>query len=138
MAADVHVPSRARAAADWDLLGSRQVNDRADHDVIPVTSARGDFKRKKFMVRGASVDFHRWVAHFGNDDDQRVDRRNTIPAGGERRAIDLAGGERVMRSIELWYDADTIRGRRAQVRALGMRQRRVFTISSARSLLGWM
>lgn len=114
-------PSRARATADWDLLGSRQVNDRVDHDVIPVTSTRGDFRRIKFLVRGASVDFHRVVVHFGNGDDQRVEMRNTIPAGGESRAIDLPGGDRVIRSIEFWYDANTIRGRRAQVRALGMR-----------------
>lgn len=114
-------PSRARATTDWDVLGSRQVNDRADHDVIAVTSTRGDFRRIKFLVRGASVDFHRVVVHFGNGDDQRVEMRNTIPAGGESRAIDLPGGDRVIRSIEFWYDANTIRGRRAQVRALGMR-----------------
>lgn len=105
-------PSRARATADWDLLGSRQVNDRVDHDVIAVTSSRGDFRRIKFLVRGASVDFHRVVVHFGNGDDQRVEMRNTIPAGGESRAIDLPGGDRVIRSIEFWYDANTIRGRR--------------------------
>lgn len=114
-------PARARGLADWDLLGARAVNDRADHDVIAVTSARGDFRRIKFTVQRASVDFHRVVVHFGNGSDQRVEMRNTIPAGGESRAIDLEGTERVIRSIEFWYDANTIRGRRAQVRAFGMR-----------------
>jgi hypothetical protein len=114
-------PSRAGARADWDLLGTRQVNDRADHDVIVVTSARGDFRRIKFTVQRASVDFHRVLVHFGNGSDQRVEMRNTIPAGGESRAIDLDGNERVIKSIEFWYDANTIRGRRAQVRAFGMR-----------------
>lgn len=114
-------PARVAAGADWDLLGSRQVNDRADHDVIQVSASRGDFKRVKFTVRGASVDFHRVVIHFGNGDDQKVEMRNTIPAGGESRAIDLEGKDRVIRSIEFWYDANTIRGRRAQVRAFGLR-----------------
>lgn len=114
-------PARAGGLADWDLLGTRAVNDRADHDVIAVTSARGDFRRIKFTVQRASVDFHRVVVHFGNGGDQRVDLRNTIPAGGESRAIDLDGKDRVIRSVEFWYDANTIRGRRAQVRVFGMR-----------------
>lgn len=106
---------------DWDLLGQRQVNDRADHDLITVTSRRGDFRRIKLTVQRAPVDFHRVVVHYGNGADQRVELRNTIPAGGESRVIDLEGGERVIRSVEFWYDANTIRGRRAQVRAFGMR-----------------
>jgi hypothetical protein len=114
-------PGRARALADWDLLGSRQVNDRVDHDVITVGARDGEYRRIKFTVQRASVDFHRVVVHFGNGRDQRVELRNTIPAGGETRAIDLDGNERVIRSIEFWYDANTIRGRRAQVRAFGMR-----------------
>ncbi|MCC6241400.1 MAG: DUF2541 family protein [Gemmatimonadaceae bacterium] len=107
--------------ADWDLLGQRQVNDRADHDLITVTSSRGDFRRIKLTVQRAPVDFHRVVVHYGNGSDQRIELRNTIPAGGESRVIDLEGGERVIRSVEFWYDANTIRGRRAQVRAFGMR-----------------
>jgi hypothetical protein len=114
-------PARARSGAQWDLLATRAVNDRVDHDVIAVTSARGDFRRIKLTVQRAPVDFHRVVVHFGNGSDQRIELRNTIPAGGESRAIDLEGSERVIRSIEFWYDANTARGRRAQVRAFGMR-----------------
>ena len=112
-------PSRAGAKADWDLLGTRQ--DPADHDIIAVSSSRGDFRRIKFSVQRASVDFHRVVVHFGNGSDQRVELRNTIKAGGESRAIDLEGNDRIIRSVEFWYDANTIRGRRAQVRLFGMR-----------------
>ena len=68
-------PSRARGLADWDLLGTRQVNDRVDHDVIAVTSTRGDFRRIKITVQRASVDFHRVVVHFGNGGDQRIEMR---------------------------------------------------------------
>lgn len=114
-------PASAGARADWDLLGTRAVNDRADHDVIAVSSQRGDFRRIKFTVQRASVDFHRVVVHFGNGSDQRIEMRNTIKAGGESRAIDLDGNDRVIRSVEFWYDANTIRGRRAQVRVFGMR-----------------
>lgn len=107
--------------ADWVLLGQRAVTDRADHDVIVVSATRGDFTRIKLTVQRAAVDFHRVVVHFGNGGKQEVELRNTIPAGGESRAIDLTGDDRVIRSVEFWYDAKTFRGRRAVVRLFGLR-----------------
>lgn len=109
------------AQGDWVLLGQRTVTDRADHDVIGVTAARGDFRSIKLTVQRASVDFHRVVVHFGNGTRQDVELRNTIPAGGESRAIDLAGADRVINRVEFWYDANTFRGRRAVVRLFGRR-----------------
>ena len=106
---------------DWVLLGTRAVNDRADHDVIPVTGARGDWQAIKLTVQRASVDFYRVVVHFGNGGQQEIQLRNTIPAGGETRAIDLTGPDRVINRVEFWYDANTIRGRRAVVRLFGRR-----------------
>lgn len=111
----------ARQDRGWELLGQRMVTDRADHDLIPVTASRGDFKKIKVTVARASVDFRRMVVHFGNGADQDIELRHTIPAGGESRVIDLEGGDRVIRSVELWYDANTIRGRRAMVRVYGQR-----------------
>jgi hypothetical protein len=112
--------NRAGRSSDWVLLGQRAVSDRVDHDVVNVGS-RGDFRRIKFTVQRSSVDFHRVVVHFGNGADQRIDIRQTIPAGGETRAIDLDGRDRVIRSIDFWYDANTLRGRDAQVRVFGFR-----------------
>ena len=106
----------AAAQGRWELLGERTVTDRLDHDRIAVTSARGDFRAIKLTVRRAPVDFHRVVVHYANGDDQEIALRDRIPAGGETRVIDLPGGERVIRSVEFWYDARTIRGRRAVVR----------------------
>ncbi|MGH7562704.1 MAG: hypothetical protein ACRENB_16980 [Gemmatimonadales bacterium] len=70
-------------------------------------------------MQRAPVDFHRVTVHFASGGNQQVELRNTIPAGGESRAIDLRGGDRVIRSVEFWYDARTIRGRRAVVRLFG-------------------
>lgn len=105
---------------NWVLLGQRTVTDRVDHDQIVVTAARGDFRAIKITVHRAAVDFHRVVVHFANGGDQEVEMRHTIPAGGETRAIDLRAGERVIRSVDFWYDARTIRGRRAVVRLHGL------------------
>jgi hypothetical protein len=108
------------ARGNWVLLGSRTVTDRADHDTVTVTGAKGDFKAIKIEVQRRAVDFHRVVIHFRNGDDQKVELRNTIRAGGESRVIDIDGRDRVIRSIDFWYDAATVgRGQRAVVRVLG-------------------
>ena len=106
--------------ANWVLLGQREVSDRTDHDAIPVTAARGEFRRVKFVVRRAPVRFHYVVVRYGNGSFETLDLRERIPAGDESRAVNLAGGDRVIRSIEFWYDADTT-GRRALVQAFGLR-----------------
>jgi hypothetical protein len=106
----------------WVQLGERNVTDKADHDRITVAASRGTFTAVKFEVMRHAVDFHKVVIHFGNGDDQNVELRNTIPAGGSSRVIDIDGANRVIRSIEFWYDASTMgRGRTATVRALGRR-----------------
>jgi hypothetical protein len=105
---------------NWVLLGQRTVTDRIDHDQIVVTATRGDFRSIKITVQRAAVDFHRVVVHFRNGGNQEVEMRHTIPAGGETRAIDLRAGDRVIRSVDFWYDARTIRGRRAVVRLFGL------------------
>ena len=113
------VAGAAFAAGNWLLLGERVVSDRLDHDSIAVTAGRGDLTAIKLTVHRRAVDFHRVVVHFANGGDQEVELRATIPAGGESRVIDLVGGDRVIRSIDLWYDARAIRGRQAVVRVHG-------------------
>ena len=109
-----------RGRPQWVPLGSRTVTDKADHDTITVTGAKGTFTAVKFEVRQHAVDFHRVVIHFANGGDQNVELRNTIRAGGESRVIDIDGTDRVIRSIDFWYDAKTLgRGGRAVVRVLG-------------------
>lgn len=114
--------AQGQRARDWDLLGERTVTDRGDHDTIAVTAVRGGFTAVKFEVKNHAIDFQRVVIHFGNGDDQKVELRATIPAGGETRVIDIEGRNRVIRTIDFWYDARTIgAGGKALVRAVGRR-----------------
>jgi len=110
---------QARGPA-WTLLGSRTVTDKNDHDTIAVTTARGSFNKIKFEVGGHAVDFQRVVIHFRNGDDQKLELRSTIPAGGSSRDIDIEGTNRIIKSIDFWYDANTIgKGGHAVVKTFG-------------------
>jgi hypothetical protein len=104
----------------WELLGQRSVTDGADHDVIPVTAAQGTFRALRIRVEDRPVQFRDVKVHFAHGETQDVPIRNVIPAGGESRIIDIRGrGDRVVRSVELWYDAQSLAGKRATVKLYG-------------------
>lgn len=104
----------------WELLGSRTVTDRADHDSVKVGADKGNFTAIKIEVQRRAVSFRRVVIRFRNGDDQKVELRDTIGANGESRVIDIDGRDRVIRSIDFWYDAQSLgRGGQATVRVLG-------------------
>ena len=111
-----------RGHGGWTLLGERRVTDKLDHDTIVVTAARGDFRHLQLRVLERPVQFHKVVVHFGNGESQQLELREVIKAGGRSRVIDLEGHDRVIRSIDLWYDAQSIgRGKGALVRVFGQR-----------------
>jgi len=104
---------------DWKLLGERTVNKTVDHDQIAVTAAEGNFHRIALRVKGAPVDFEQVTVHFRNGEDQVVNMREEIAAGGETRAIDLEGKDRVIQTVTFNYQTDKETGPRAVVELWG-------------------
>lgn len=109
------------SAADWDKLGEKRVNDRADHDMIVVTAARGMFTGLKLHVKDHAVRFYKVVVHYRRGASDELVLRDTIPAGGESRVLDLRGDRRVIKSIEFWYEAKSLGRDGATVTVWGRR-----------------
>lgn len=103
----------------WERLGERKVNDRVDHDEILVTSAKGDFKSLKILVRDHAVQFRDMKVHFGNGGTQDVQLRAVIAEGGESRVIDINGSDRVIRKVSFVYDSQSLGGKPATVVLFG-------------------
>ena len=112
--------AEARPRRGWEFLGETTVTDRTDHDVLPVTARRGAFRAVRIRVFGRAVQFHDMKIRFANGDVEDVPLHRVIPAGGESRAIDVPGGDRIIRSIEFRYDAQSLAGHRARVRVFGL------------------
>lgn len=113
-------PRRERLDRRWEVLGTMTVSDAKDHDVLAVTGRKGTFRSFKLEVLDRAVQFRSVKLHFANGESQDVALREVIPAGGESRAIDVEGaGDRVIRTIELAYDAQSLGGKRARVRVYG-------------------
>ncbi|MBR8830770.1 MAG: hypothetical protein N5P05_001005 [Chroococcopsis gigantea SAG 12.99] len=109
------------AVKEWVLLGERSVTDKIDHDIIPVTVTRHNFRRIRLEVRNHPVRISHLVVHYGNDTSDKLQVSQLIPAGGESRAINLRGGDRVIRKIELWYETKSLAGKQSLVRVYGIR-----------------
>jgi hypothetical protein len=106
----------------WTLLGSRAVSQAAGNDTLAVTGARV-VDKLQLRVKGTPVSFQRIVVRYAHGEDERIElSRDAIPAGGESRAIDLPdSSDRVIRSVQLWYDAESLQGGPAVVEVYGRR-----------------
>jgi hypothetical protein len=103
----------------WRELGSREVDYNVDHDTILVTGFKGDFRKIKLRVSNAPVRFQRVVVTYGNGRSQELAIRSLIRAGGETRAINLPGRERVINKVDLWYESASLRRQKARVTLFG-------------------
>jgi len=88
---------------DWQKLGMRVVNMKADHDVIPVTAFKGAFTKLKFKVKGAPIHVRNVRVIFGNGEDMNIKVGRKILAGTESRVFDLPGNKRIIKKINLNY-----------------------------------
>lgn len=112
--------SAPQAAGEWVLLGERNVDRTMDHDVIVVTAREGDFNRIALRVQGALVEFSKVEVHYANGKTQEVNMRERVGAGGESRAIDLNGTERVIERVAFNYKTDDATGPKAVVQLWGL------------------
>jgi hypothetical protein len=88
---------------DWELLGRQTVGFIADRDVVQVGRQDGDFSKIQLRVKNNDIEILDLKVVYGNGqmDDIRV--RENIRAGGKTRVIDLKGGERFIRNVQLVY-----------------------------------
>jgi hypothetical protein len=93
----------AQGARRWVLLGETTVDGQRDRDTISIGRSEGTFRSIQLRVYGAPVEFQRVVVRYGNGTSEEVEVRDYIQAGGQTRAIDLRGDERVISSVEFLY-----------------------------------
>jgi hypothetical protein len=106
--------------ADWELLGQRKVEFRAERDVIAVTAREGAFTAIKLEVDGGNLDLYNIRVVFGNGEVFSPETRFEFREGSWSRTIDLPGNKRVIKRIEFYYRSELKRGR-ATVKAYGRR-----------------
>ena len=104
----------AFAQPGWERLGSREVSDRKEIDVI---RARGNdrYRKIRICVHRRAVRFYDVDVYFRNGGHQDVKMRRRIGPGGCTRAIDLKGRRRDITRVRFKYETSRDRGPQAIV-----------------------
>ena len=115
--------SVARAAADddkdWKVMGDTQIQRQSGSAQIEVGAEEGLVKRIKFEVRGTDVEFKKVTVSYENGDPEEIDIRDTVRRGGRTRAIDLKGGNRVIKKVLIAFKTDKDPDRDARIVLMG-------------------
>jgi hypothetical protein len=112
------LPARAEK---WVFLGQRHVNDRAERDSIEVTASEGSFDAVQLRVKRSAVRFYKVTVVYGAGTSDDLELRDVVPAGGQSRALDLRGANRVVRRVDFTYEAKSLGRRGAVVELYGRR-----------------
>lgn len=113
------ISQAASAQGRWMFLGDKHVDGHDDHDKISIGSKEGTFRQLQIRVKVAPVIFKRVVVHFGNGADEELQFAERINAGGSTRPLDLRGTDRIIKSVEFWYEKARWGERRPTVELYG-------------------
>jgi hypothetical protein len=95
--------ARPHGNRNWELLGTRTVGFLVDKDAIQVGRKDGDFSKIQLRVKRNEIEVLDLKVVYGNGQVDDIPVREKIRAGGKTRAIDLKGGDRFIRSVQLVY-----------------------------------
>lgn len=104
---------------DWEKLGSRVVNMKADHDEIMVTLADGIFTKVRLKIMKAPIHLLNMNIVFGNGNNKNVVFNKKFAPGTMTRVIDLPGNKRIIKKVKLNYKSVPTQKGRAVVVLLG-------------------
>ena len=108
-------------AQKWVFLGQRHVTDKVERDSIEVTASEGTFAAIRIGVKRSAVRFVNVTVVYGTGASDDLELRETIPAGGRSRVLDLRGASRVIKRIDFVYEAKSLGRRGAIVEISGRR-----------------
>jgi len=87
----------------WKKLGERDVNGKADKDVIKVGADDGVFTAIQIKIEGSSLTMQDIKVVFGNDETFEPKTKLTFDKDTTTRVIDLPGDKRTIKRVEFKY-----------------------------------
>ena len=103
-----------------ELLGTRRVDFKADHDTISVGAHDGTFEALRIDVEGSALEMWDVKITYGNGDKHSPATRLIFGENSWSRRIDLPGGNRVIKRIDFVYKSRTARTGKATVKVYGI------------------
>ena len=94
-------------ALQWVELGCAGTGLRDDYDVIPVGRQDGRFRAIRLRAVGGKVDVAQVRVVYGNGSPELLDYSQSIDRGAAGALLDLKGGDRFIRQVDLIAKRDT-------------------------------
>jgi len=107
------------AQGDWTRIGQKDVDFHLDHDRIVASGKGGKFREIHLSVSNAPIKFSKVVIMYKNGENQTLDFLEDVQVGHETRSINIEGNGRVIKYIDVWYETDSLGGKKAKVTAYG-------------------
>ncbi len=89
----------------WQTLGCQDVNFRVDRDQIRISRHDGPFRALRLKAHGGDVEMFNLRVVYRDGFAEEVPVRDWIRAGRETRPLDIRGGTRGIRGIDMVYRA---------------------------------
>lgn len=106
------------AQGGWIKLGQKDVDHSIDHDTV--VAHKGDhIKEIHLSVTKAPVKFRKVIIHYADGVNQEVEFLEDVALGHESRAINIEGDGHVIKTIDFWYETDSLGGKKAKVTVYG-------------------
>jgi len=103
----------------WQILGQRTVDMRADHDEVMITAWNGTFTKLKFKVLKAPIYIKNIRIVYGNGSVTKINVNKSFRQGAESKAFDLPGNHRIVQKVILNYSTIPTYKGKAKILILG-------------------
>lgn len=106
------------AQASWVKLGEKDVDFKIDHDSIGAES-KGNIRELQFRVMNAPIKFKKVVINYKDGEKKEVEFLEELEVGRESRSVTIEGDGHPIKSVDVWYETDSLGGKKAKVAVYG-------------------
>jgi hypothetical protein len=106
------------AGSDWIKLGEKDVDFGTDHDSIGVDH-KGNVREIRLSVRKAPIKFQKVVINYKDGNRQELPFLEEVQVGKDSRTLTIEGDGHPIKSLDLWYETDSMGGKKAKVAIFG-------------------
>jgi len=108
----------AASAQDWVKLGEKDVDFKIDHDTI-VANDKGHIREIHLTVSKAPIKFRKVVINYKDGQKQELEFLEDVQMDKDSRSITIEGDGHVIKTVDLWYETDSLGGKKAKVTVYG-------------------
>ena len=106
------------SAQDWIRLGEKDVDFNVDHDTI-VAQNKGRIREIHLRVMNAPIKFTKVVLNYKDGEKKELEFLEDLQMDKESRSITIEGDGHVIKTIDFWYETNSLGGKKAKVTVYG-------------------